>query len=113
VLTLTTISECFLSTLIFGGAITVDIVASILLIAIAAAIDKVLRSRCVTADHRPLAAVGLVAPHAGLPPMQKFGQYRAVGDIAGVATAAWISLVGLSTPKCAFMPKYHWLPFFV
>jgi len=34
VLTLTTISECSLSTLIFGGAITVNIVASILLIAI-------------------------------------------------------------------------------
>ena len=26
---------------------------------------------------------------------------------------AWISLVRLSTPKCAFMPKYHWFPFFV
>src|SRR5437762_11523460 len=22
-------------------------------------------------------------------------------------------LVRLSTPKCAFMPKYHWFPFFV
>ena len=33
--------------------------------------------------------------------------------LAGVATTAWISLVRLSTPKCAFMPKYHWLPFFV
>src|ERR1700730_18792482 len=31
-----------------------------------AAIDKVLRSRRVSADHRALAAVGLVAPHAGL-----------------------------------------------
>src|ERR1700730_3350116 len=30
-----------------------------------------------------------------------------------VATAAWISLVRLSTPICAFMPKYHWLPFLV
>jgi hypothetical protein len=33
--------------------------------------------------------------------------------LAGVATAAWISLVRLSTPICAFMPKYHWLPFLV
>jgi hypothetical protein len=27
--------------------------------------------------------------------------------LAGVATTAWISLVRLSIPKCAFMPKYH------
>jgi hypothetical protein len=33
--------------------------------------------------------------------------------LAGVATAAWISLVRLSTWICAFMPKHHWLPFFV
>src|SRR2546430_10318129 len=33
--------------------------------------------------------------------------------LAGVAAAVWISLVRVSTPKCAFIPKYHWLPFFV
>src|ERR1700753_3775153 len=27
--------------------------------------------------------------------------------LAGVDTTAWISLVRLSTPKCAFIPKYH------
>jgi hypothetical protein len=32
--------------------------------------------------------------------------------LAGVATAAWISLVRLLTPKCASIPKYHWFPFF-
>jgi hypothetical protein len=30
--------------------------------------------------------------------------------LAGVAAAAWISLLRLSMPRCAFMPKYHWLP---
>ena len=63
-----------------------------------------------SADHRPLAAVGLVAPHAGLPPVQKMGSTVLSATLAGVATAAWISLLRLSTPKCAFMPKYHWLP---
>jgi hypothetical protein len=33
--------------------------------------------------------------------------------LAGIADTAWISLVRLSTPKCAFIPKYHWLPFLV
>src|ERR1700730_16988681 len=32
-------------------------------------------------DHRPLSAVGLIAPHAGLLSVQQIGQYRAVGDI--------------------------------
>jgi transposase len=33
--------------------------------------------------------------------------------LAGVAATAWISFDRLSTPKCAFMPKYHRLPFLV
>src|SRR5215470_17441710 len=33
-------------------------------------------------DQRPLAAIRLVAPHAGLLPMQEIGQHRAVGDIS-------------------------------
>ena len=32
-------------------------------------------------DHRPLAAVGLIAPHPGLLSVEQIGQYRAVGDI--------------------------------
>jgi len=32
-------------------------------------------------DHRPLAAIGLIPPHAGLSPVQLLGQHRAVGDI--------------------------------
>jgi len=50
---------------------------------------------------------------------EKLGHLRELGNtvlsatLAGVATTAWISLVRLSTPKCAFMPKYHWLPFLV
>ena len=78
-----------------------------------AAIGEVLAAGACSPDHRPLAAIGLIAPHAGLLPVQQIGQHRAVGDIGRVATAAWISLVRLSTPKCAFIPKYHWLPFLV
>src|SRR6056297_2874971 len=29
-----------------------------------------------------------------------------------VTPAVWTSPLLLSTPMCAFMPKYHWLPFF-
>ena len=64
-------------------------------------------------DHRPLAAVSLVTPHPGLLPVQQLGQHRAVGDIGRLADTAWISLRRLSTPTCAFIPKYHWLPFLV
>jgi hypothetical protein len=64
-------------------------------------------------DHFALAAIGLIAPHPGLVAMQQIGQYRVVGGMAGVATTAWSSLVRLSTPICALMPKYHWLPFLV
>jgi len=33
--------------------------------------------------------------------------------LAAVAATAWMTLVRLSTPMCAFMPTNHWLPFFV
>src|SRR5215471_16469495 len=32
-------------------------------------------------DHRPLAAISLIAPHPGLLPMQQIRQHRAVGGI--------------------------------
>jgi len=47
----------------------------------AAAIDKVLRSRCVLGDHGPLVTIRLVAPHAGFVPVQQIRQHRAVRDI--------------------------------
>jgi hypothetical protein len=43
-------------------------------------------------DHRPLAAVGLITPHAGLLPVQQFGQYRAVGGIGGQNDAGLFTL---------------------
>ena len=46
-----------------------------------APVDKVSRSRRMLADHRPLAAIRLVAPHAGFVAVQQIGQHRAVGDI--------------------------------
>ena len=74
---------------------------------------KILRFWRTLPDHRPLAAVGLITPYAGLLAVQQIGQHRAVGDVGRGATTAWISLVRLSMPICAFMPKYHWLPFLV
>src|SRR5271166_1531018 len=58
-------------------------------------------------DHRPLSAVGLIAPHPGLLSCNRSGNTVLSATLAGVAATAWISLVRLSTPKCAFIPKYH------
>jgi len=46
-----------------------------------AAIGEVLGLWCPLADHRALTTISLIAPHAGLPAMQKIGQHRAVGGI--------------------------------
>ena len=64
-------------------------------------------------DHRPLAAIGLITPYPGLLPCSSSGNTVLSATLADVATTAWISLVRLSIPKCAFIPKYHWLPFLV
>src|SRR5258706_10560843 len=47
----------------------------------AVAIDEVPRLRRVLPYDRPLTAVSLITPHAGLSPMHQIGHYRAVGDI--------------------------------
>ena len=73
----------------------------------ATAVDQVLRSRCVLADHCPLTAIGLVAPHPRLLAMQQIRQDLAVGDIGGGGDDGVDDLARLSTPICAFMPKYH------
>src|SRR5215471_20643302 len=46
-----------------------------------AAIGEILGLWCALPDHRPLAAIGLIAPHPGLLAMQQIGQHRAVGGI--------------------------------
>src|SRR6516165_5885615 len=51
-----------------------------------AAVDEVLRSWCVLADHRPLAAIRLVAPHAGLVAVPQPGSTVLSATLAGVAT---------------------------
>jgi len=43
--------------------------------------DEVLRRRRVLPGHCPLAAIRLVAPHAGFVPVQQIGEHDAVGDI--------------------------------
>jgi len=61
----------------------------------------------------PLAAVGLVAPHAGLVAMQQITQHRAVGNIGRRRHRRVDQLGSAVDAKCAFMLNYHWLPFFV
>src|SRR5690349_2739020 len=46
-----------------------------------AAIGEIPRLGRMFPDYPTLAAVGLIAPHPGLLPVQQLGQYRAVGDI--------------------------------
>jgi hypothetical protein len=72
-----------------------------------APVDKVPGLGGVLPDHRPLAAVGLITPHAGLFAMQQIGHTALSATLAGVATTAWISLLRRSTPKCLFMPGAH------
>src|SRR5262249_59818705 len=74
------------------------------------AIGEILGFWRVLPDHRPLAAIGLIAPPGSLP-CRRSGSTVLSAALAGVAATAWISLLRLSTPRCAFMPKYHWVPF--
>ena len=48
---------------------------------------------------------------AGSPPTGSDRPVALSTTLADVTNAAWINLLQLSTPKCAFRPKYHWLPF--
>src|SRR5437870_4682830 len=46
-------------------------------------------------------------------PCNRSGSTTESATLAAVATAVWMIFVLLSTPTCAFIPKYHCLPFFV
>src|SRR5215831_5706621 len=78
-----------------------------------AAVGEIPRPGRVLADHRSLAAVGLITHTRLSCPCNSSGKTVLSATLAGVAATAWISRVRLSTPKCAFIPKYHWLPFLV
>jgi hypothetical protein len=78
-----------------------------------AAVDEIPRSRRMPTDHRPLTAIRLVAPHAGLVAVQQIGQHRAVSNIGRRRYHRMDQLAAAVDPKCPFIPKYHWLPFFV
>ena len=47
-----------------------------------AAIGEIPRPGRMLLDHRPLAAIRLVAPHAGFVSVQQIGQHRTVGNIS-------------------------------
>jgi hypothetical protein len=74
---------------------------------LAAGIGEILGLRRHLANGLALAAIGLITPHPGLIAMQQVGQDVQSATLAAVATTVWITLVALSTPICAFMPKYH------
>src|SRR6201984_2067210 len=78
-----------------------------------AAIREIPRLGRVLPDHRSLAAIGLITHTRVSRPCSSSGNTVLSATLAGVATTAWITLVRLSIPKCAFIPKYHWLPFLV
>src|SRR5215470_18525158 len=44
-------------------------------------------------------------------PCSRYGSASTSDTFAAEARIVWISLVLLSTPTCAFIPKYHCLPF--
>jgi hypothetical protein len=76
-------------------------------------LDEVPSAGGMVTDHGALPAVGGVAPHPRLLPMKQVGQHLAVMHIRRRGRQRMDQLGPLSTPRCAFMPKYHWLPFFV
>src|SRR5438477_10581611 len=58
-----------------------------------AAIGEIAGLGRVLPDHRPLSAVGLITPDAGLVAVQELGGTVLSATLAGIAIAAWISLV--------------------
>ena len=64
-------------------------------------------------DQRPLAAIRLVAPHAGFVAVQQIVQHRAVGNISRRGLDCVDQLAAAVDPKCPFITKYHWFPFLV
>src|SRR5215813_8959088 len=73
-----------------------------------AAVDEVLRARCVLADHRPLAAIGLVAPHAGFVPVQQIGQHLTVGNIGRCRHHRVDQLAAAVDPEMPLHPEVSW-----
>ena len=70
-------------------------------------LDEVLGTGGVLPNH-------IASPHTRVScPCSRSGNTWLSCTFAAVAATEWISLVRLSTPRWAFMPKYHWLPFFV
>jgi hypothetical protein len=78
-----------------------------------ALVGEVTRSRGGFAHRRLVATVGLIAPNPSLLAMQQVRSARPSGTFAAEARIVWISFVLLATPICAFIPKYHCLPFAV
>jgi len=65
------------------------------------------------AKHFLLSGVSRVTPQPWLFTVQQILQYWESCTLAAVAATEWIILLLLSTPICAFIPKYHWFPFLV
>jgi hypothetical protein len=78
-----------------------------------AAVDEVLRSRCMLADHCPLAAIRLVAPHAGFVPVRQIGQHCTVGDIGRRGHHRMDQRAAAIDPEMPLHPEVPLVPFFV
>src|SRR5437870_13789013 len=83
-----------------------------ILIAVAP-LGAVLGLRRALPDYLALSAIGLIAHTRVSSPCNRSGSTAESATLAAVATAVWMIFVLLSTPTCAFIPKYHCLPFFV
>jgi hypothetical protein len=71
-----------------------------------ATISMILRPGCTLLDDFRLSAIGLIAPHPGLFPMQQIRlQRRVSATFAAVATTVWMTLALLSTPTLGIHPE--------
>jgi len=73
----------------------------------------VLRPRRALLDSMRLSAIRLVAPLPRFLAAQQLRQHRRVRHVGRRHHAVWMIVVLLFTPTCAFIPKYHCLPFLV
>src|SRR5207248_3937810 len=66
---------------------------------------KIRRVGRMLSDYHPLSTVGLITPHAGLLPLQQFGQHRAVCEIGGRRPHGVDQLGAAVDPEMRLHPK--------
>ena len=90
------------------GAIDLFIPLSLRRVAAGALVGEVFGARCSDLERILLTSVSAVVVQPGFIAMQQeLPNCWLSCSLAAVALALWIKPVELSTPMCAFMPKYH------